>query len=91
MGWSIAQIDRNISARELRDWIEYDSIQPFGHERDNWHMGVLASILINQYLSKGQRPKNPNDFMFRTTKQVKQSETNKFLNTLETIAKKKHG
>ena len=45
------------------------AVQPWGPERDNWHMAVLGTIGVNTHLQKGKRPLQPNEFMFGYQKQ----------------------
>lgn len=47
----------------LFEWMEYAKRKPFGEERADLRMGILASALINIQLAKGQRHTRPIDFM----------------------------
>lgn len=44
--------------------MRYEKIEPFGSQRDNWHMAVLASILSRVHTPKGKRAPTVEDFMF---------------------------
>lgn len=45
------------------EWMEYAKRKPFGEERADLRMGILASALVNIQLAKGQRHTRPLDFM----------------------------
>ena len=54
---------RRIPLPTFYDWLEYAKRKPFGEERADLRMGILASALINIQLAKGQRQTQPLDFM----------------------------
>lgn len=45
------------------NWLDYASRKPFGEERADLRMGIMASALVNIQLAKGQRLAKPIDFM----------------------------
>lgn len=57
---------RSMSGQQLAEWIEYSQIEPFGEERDDLRMGILASALINNLgmMWTGENPgTKPADFI----------------------------
>ena len=54
---------RRIPLPTFYDWLEYAKRTPFGEERADLRMGILASTLVNIQLAKGQRQTRPLDFM----------------------------
>lgn len=50
----------------LRDWQEYEVLEPFGAWRDNFHAGVIASVIGNgnRNPSKQPTPYKPSDFFY---------------------------
>lgn len=60
-------------AEDLIDFIEYDRIQPFGSERDNWHAAMIAQIIAAVNTPKRRKPPSVSDFMF-VDKDLRQSE-----------------
>lgn len=45
------------------EWMDYANRKPFGEERADLRIGIMASALFNIQLAKGQRPTRPVDFM----------------------------
>lgn len=41
----------------------YYKLEPFGEERADLRMGILASVMANAWRGKGQKPFKPRDFM----------------------------
>jgi hypothetical protein len=54
---------RRIPLPVFFDWMEYAKRKPFGEERADLRMGIMASALLNIQLAKGQRRTRPIDFM----------------------------
>jgi hypothetical protein len=75
-----------MSIREFLQWEAYYSLEPFGQERDNWHMATLASVFANAF-SKKQF--SSDDFMLKDAQEIKKKETNNVITQLFAIAKEK--
>ena len=52
-----------ISSTQFAEWIAYARIEPWGEERDDLRMGIIASTLANIHKPKGRKPYKPQDFM----------------------------
>lgn len=61
---SVAELLNTMSATEIRDWQIYDSLEPFGEERADLRMGILAALMINLRRTKpSDKVYKPRDFM----------------------------
>lgn len=54
---------RAMSARELDEWAAYYSLEPWGEERADLRMGILAAVMANAWRGKNQQAYKPADFM----------------------------
>lgn len=52
-----------ISSEQLSEWMAYSRLEPWGEERDDLRMGIIASTIANVYREKGKKPFKPQDFM----------------------------
>jgi flagellar basal body rod protein FlgC len=52
-----------ISSRDFAEWMAYARLEPFGEERDDLRMGIIASTIANVNRDKGKKPYSPRDFM----------------------------
>lgn len=75
-----------MSSEELTYWMAFDSISPFGAERDNYHAGVVASTVANCHSKKSF---SPADFMLKDEAQKKQEGLQSFMKGLRAHAKQK--
>ena len=70
-----------MSAQEFQRWMAYYNIEPFGANRDNWHMATMASLYASAHTQKGKQSLTTDDFMF------KDPETEKINHIREMMAK----
>ena len=54
---------RRMGASLFAEWRAFYALDPFGEERADLRMGVLASVLSNLFRGKRGRRKAPADFM----------------------------
>lgn len=54
-----------MSWRQLQGWMEFYALDPFGEERADLRMGILASLIANSHRDAKQTPTPyaPSDFM----------------------------
>ncbi len=52
-----------ISSRDFAEWIAYSRMEPWGEERDDLRMGIIASTIANANRGKNQKPFTPQMFM----------------------------
>lgn len=55
----------SISSRQLTEWMAYASIEPFGEERADLRMAIVAALIANANRDPDKRrePFTPADFM----------------------------
>ena len=60
----VAQLQREISSREFAEWLAFYRLEPFGEERADLRMAVLAALIANVNRNpKKRRVFTPEDFM----------------------------
>lgn len=75
-------------ASELTEWMAFYRLEPFGVERDNYHAGLIASLLYNVHRGKKNSPMSPDDFMLRDIVEKKERDTAAFLGGLRSLAQR---
>jgi hypothetical protein len=88
LGMTVAALEEQMTGREMKSWKQFYSEQPFGSWRHNYHSAMLCSILWNVNAGKG-KGKSPDDFMFKTQEQKRQSTTQSTLGALQALAQRK--
>lgn len=73
--------------QDIIDLMAYDSIQPFGAIRDNWHMAVMAHLFSAAHTRKGQKPPDIKDFIYKTPEEAKAEKHQSFFAMLRAKAK----
>lgn len=48
---------------QFAEWMAYSKLEPWGEERDDLRMGIIASTIANVNRGKGQKAFKPDDFM----------------------------
>ena len=48
---------------QFAEWMAYSTLEPWGEERDDLRMGIVASTIANANRGKNQKPYKPQDFM----------------------------
>ena len=65
-----------MTSTEFVQWKEYYRLEPFGEERADYRMGVIASILANvNRRKKTDKQYSPKDFMPVFNKEKKRKQT----------------
>ena len=52
-----------ITSKQFAEWMAYSKLEPWGEERDDLRMGIMASTIANVNRGKNQKPFKPTDFM----------------------------
>ena len=52
-----------ISSRDFAEWMAYSRLEPWGPDRDDLRMGIVASTIANSNRGKGQKAFKPTDFI----------------------------
>ena len=62
---SVAEAQSRISSREFAEWMAFYRLEPFGEERADLRMAILAAVIANANRDPKQRkqPYEPKDFM----------------------------
>ena len=53
----------SMSSSQFAGWMQYFSIEPFGHVMQDLHFATLATILANANRPKGKSPAQIKDFL----------------------------
>lgn len=70
----------------LREWQEYERLEPFGAWRDNWHMAVIASVLANIHRDPKRAPINPDRFFYTDPQTARERADVELLARFEALA-----
>lgn len=54
-----------ITSRQFAEWLAYSRLEPWGEDRDDLRMGIIASTIANSNRGKNQKPFTPQQFMPR--------------------------
>lgn len=49
MGWSIADVREHMTCRELRQWMAYNEIEPFGEARADLRAAIIAHTIATYF------------------------------------------
>jgi hypothetical protein len=91
LGWpSVEWGLKNISSKELSEWMAYYCIDPFGQEREDFRMGQVCSTVANSNRSKNSKVFSPEDFIPKFDKPKVQS-WQSILQTVEMLNVRLHG
>lgn len=52
-----------MTSAQFSEWLAYSRIEPWGEERDDLRIGILASMIANMFREKGKKPAKPSDFI----------------------------
>lgn len=52
-----------MTSLQYAEWIAYSRLEPWGEDRDDLRMGIVASVIANSNRGKGQKPYKPGDFI----------------------------
>ena len=64
LGWiNVDAMLASIPLPLFYEWMDYAGRKPFGEERADLRVAIMASALVNIQLAKGQQPTRPLDFM----------------------------
>jgi hypothetical protein len=62
---TVAELEQRMTSREFSEWMAYFALEPFGEERADLRMGILASVMANLWGKRKGHPWRPQDFMPR--------------------------
>jgi len=84
---------RSLSARQLREWMAFYAVDPFGDQRADLRMGILASTLSNRWRGKNENPSEAIQFMpfHRAPQQTPHEIQTTLRSILNQVEQVKHG
>lgn len=53
----------SMSSRQLREWMEWARLEPFGELHADLRAGIIAATIANCQRARTQQPLGPQDFM----------------------------
>lgn len=59
----MAELEASLSEAELREWIAFYGMEPFGEQASYYRTGIVASLIYNTNRGKGGKTMKPADFM----------------------------
>jgi hypothetical protein len=59
----VDQMLSEISSRDFARWMAYSRLEPWGEERADLRMGIVASVIANSNRGKNQKPFHASDFI----------------------------
>lgn len=77
-----------LSARQLAEWQQYYSLEPFGFPAESWRSGIVASVIANANRKKGRKAFQPSDFMPREPETKKERRGGKLKSALSHLVKR---
>lgn len=60
---TVEELLSKVSSLELAEWMAFYRIEPWDTFRDDWHFGMLASVMANAWRGKGSKRFKPKDFI----------------------------
>ncbi len=52
-----------MTSQQFAEWLAYSRLEPWGEERADLRMGIVAQTIANANRGKNQKPYKPQDFM----------------------------
>jgi len=79
-----------ISSGQFAEWLAFARLEPFGEERDDLRMGIIASTIANVNREKGKKPYSPRDFMPNFEPENEEAKIQKMIESLrQSLGKKR--
>ncbi len=66
---TVAELLQRISGKELREWMAFNTLEPFGGDAPYIGHGITASTIANVNRKKGAKPYKVSDFVPKFEKQ----------------------
>ena len=92
LGMSVARCQQEVSYREFAHWVALYEVEPFGHDRDEYHNAILASVSADAMRTKG-RPTDPNKFVIFANREAERAplDVNSMVASLKMLAASAEG
>lgn len=72
---TVSELNYRMSVKEMISWQAYDLIEPFGEDRADLRMGILASVMANVNRKRNSKAFKPSQFIPKFWKEVKDKPT----------------
>lgn len=63
LGKTVAELERDLGPREFAEWIAYAQIEPFGPDRQDYAVAIVAHTVAQTMGGKSARSLTPRDFL----------------------------
>lgn len=76
-----------MTSRQLTEWMAFAALEPFGDERADLRMGILASVIanVNRDPKRRAQPYEPKDFLPRFEEEEPEENQAKMLQKVEML------
>jgi len=64
------------------EWMAYSRIEPWGEDRDDLRIGILASMIANMFREKGKKAYAPQDFILNFEPEDNDAKVQKMIESL---------
>ena len=73
----------------LREWMQYEHLEPFGAWRDNFHSAMIATLIANANRDPKRRPQplKMSEFFYIDPETARENEDMEFLTKLRVLRK----
>jgi hypothetical protein len=75
LGKTVDELLGSLDAVDIAEWMAFDRIEPFGEERADLRMAIVACTIANANRGKGQKAFKVDDFMPKFEPRKKQTVT----------------
>lgn len=62
---TVRELERRVDAREMREWMAFDRVEPFGDWRADWRLAQLTAPVANALRGKGAPRFSSTDFIWK--------------------------
>lgn len=63
MGRTVAELEQQMSARELMEWVAFDAVEPIGEQRGDIRAAIVAATVANCHRDHRKPPFALHEFM----------------------------
>ena len=74
-----------MTSAQFAEWMAYSRVEPWGENRDDLRIGILASMIANMFREKGKKPAKPTDFVLNFAPVDEEAKARKALASLQRV------
>jgi hypothetical protein len=71
-----------MTSAQFAEWLAYSRIEPWGEEREDLRIGIIASMIANMFREKGKKPAQPSDFILDFEPEDEDAKTQRMIEQL---------